>query len=64
MQVFNNSVNRNVRYVKYLGDGDSHGFMKVMDSKPYGDEVSIEKLECVNHVKERMGTRLRLLEKS
>lgn len=64
LQVFNNSVNRNVRYVKYLGDGDSNGFMKVMDSKPYGDVVSIEKLECVNHVKKRMGTRLRLLKKS
>lgn len=57
-------LNRNVNYVKYLGDGDSNGFTKVTNSKPYGDQISIEKLECVNHVKKRMGTRLRALKKT
>lgn len=51
LQVFQNSLDRNVHYVKYLGDGDSNGFLKVLESKPYGDEKTIQKLECVNHVK-------------
>jgi hypothetical protein len=64
LQVFQNSLDRNVHYVKYLWDGDGNGFLKVVDSKPYGDEKTIQKLECVNHVKKRMGSRLRVLKKS
>ena len=41
-----------------FGDGDSSSFKSVVDSKPYGNKVP-EKLECVNHVQKRMGTRLR-----
>lgn len=50
-----------VRYVHFLGDGDSKSFDAVCQKKPYGEDVVIDKLECVNHVKKRMGTRLRLL---
>lgn len=53
---------RGVRYVKFLGDGDSKAFNAVSDSKPYGD-VPVEKLECIGHVSKRMGTRLRNLKK-
>uniref|UniRef100_A0A1B6JCK1 Mutator-like transposase domain-containing protein n=1 Tax=Homalodisca liturata TaxID=320908 RepID=A0A1B6JCK1_9HEMI len=63
LDVFRKSRDRNVRYVRYLGDGDSNGFKKVVDDKPYGDEVEVRKLECVNHVKKRMGSRLRELKK-
>ena len=35
--IFQRSIeNYGVRYVKYLGDGDSKGFKKVTESKPYG----------------------------
>lgn len=34
------------------------GLKKITDGELYGDLVVIEKLECVNHVKKRMGTRL------
>ena len=51
---------RDVRYVKYLGDGDSSSFKKVCDSRPYGD-VDVEKLECIGHVQKRVGSRLRKL---
>lgn len=63
LKVFENSKCRGVRYVKYLGDGDCNGFKKVSESKPYGDDIKIEKLECVGHVRKRMGTRLRKLKK-
>jgi hypothetical protein len=54
---------RHVHYVQYLGDGDSKGFMKVIESEPYGDSVNIEKLECVGYVQKRLGPRLRKLRK-
>lgn len=63
LHVFRNSVKRNVRYTKYLGDGDSKGFQVVKDDKPYGNEVEIEKLECIGHIQKRMGRRLRELKK-
>lgn len=50
-----------LRYVKFLGDGDSRAYKAVCEAKPYGDELSIEKLECIGHVEKRMGTRLRAL---
>ena len=36
----------NLRYTKYLVDGDLSSFSKVVEIKPYGDYVS-EKLECI-----------------
>jgi hypothetical protein len=54
----------NVRYVKYLGDGDTNSFAGVVESKPYGSDCEIQKLECVNHVSKRMGARLRTLRQS
>ena len=33
---------RGLRYVKYLGDGDSKGFIKVSECKSYGGNVKIE----------------------
>lgn len=44
-----------------MGDGDSKGFEAALASKPYGDLVIMEKLECVGHVQKRLGTRLRTL---
>lgn len=51
-----------LRYTSYIGDGDSKTFTKVVNSKPYGEDV-ITKKECVGHVQKRMGTRLRELVK-
>lgn len=50
----------NVKYLKYLGDGDSKGFETVSKEAIYGTST-IEKLECLGHVQKRMGTRLRNL---
>ncbi|GFT29028.1 hypothetical protein TNCV_3586791 [Trichonephila clavipes] len=40
----------NVRYTKYLGDGDSKAFTSIVENKVYGDHCSVEKLECIGHV--------------
>lgn len=52
---------RGVRYVKFLGDGDSKAHVAVTEDKPYGEDIQVEKLECIGHISERMGTRLRKL---
>lgn len=44
----------NVRYVKYLGDGDSKAILAVNAACPYGDFVEITKEECIGHVQKRM----------
>ena len=52
----------NIQYTYYIGDGDSKTYKAIIDSKPYGDKAIIKK-ECINHIKKRMGTRLRQLKK-
>jgi hypothetical protein len=44
-----------VQYKYFLGDGDSRAFSAVEEMNLY----PVEKLECLNHVQKRMGTRLR-----
>lgn len=62
VNMFNSSIERfNLRYSHYIGDGDTGSFKKVIDSKPYGDDLVPVKLECVGHVQKRLGTRLRNL---
>lgn len=41
-----------------LGDGDSKAFLAVVENDPYED-LQVSKIECVNHVTKRMGSRLR-----
>ena len=55
--LFNSSVQKyNLRYNPFIGDGDSKAFQGVLRDKPYG-----EMEECMDHIQERMGTRLRNL---
>lgn len=60
VQIFQRSLDKNIRYTRYLGDGDSKGFSAVEGLGIYGDQA-ITKLECVGHVQKRMGSRLRRL---
>lgn len=40
--------------MKYIGDGDSKTYKKLIDEKPYDGIPDVEKQECVLHVKKRM----------
>ena len=63
--LFQRSVEKhNLQYTQYIGDGDSSSFQVVESAKPYGDEVKIEKLECIGHIQKRVGTRCRELRKA
>ena len=55
-----NVETHNMRYIKYLGDGDSKSFAQIENTY---DGIKVEKLKCVGHVQKRVGTRLRELKK-
>jgi hypothetical protein len=40
----------NVIYDKIIGDGDSSVMKKLTLTKPYGADVFIQKIECINHL--------------
>jgi hypothetical protein len=59
LEIFNRSEERNsLRYVKYIGDGDSRAFKAIIEVKPY-EGIEIIKLECIGHIQKTMGKRLR-----
>ena len=61
-QIFERSLPVNgVRYLQYLGDGDSKGYQSIIEAHPYGEDCKVSKLERIGHVQKRMGTRLRTL---
>lgn len=52
---------RKLRYIPYIGDGDSKAYTAICEAQPYGLAVFIPKEECIAHVTKRMGTGLRKL---
>lgn len=46
-----------IRYLKFVGDGDSSVFTKILQNVSYGKEV--KKIECTNHALKNYGKRLR-----
>ena len=57
-EMFSRSMQRyGAMYTRYIGDGDSKTYKGIVDLNPY--DVQVKKLECVLHVKKRMGSRLR-----
>ena len=54
--------NLGVRFLYYVGDGDSKTYTSIIEADPYG-ESEVTKKECVGHVQKRIGTRLRACQK-
>ena len=50
---------RKLRYIPYVGDGDSKSYARVRNAAPYGPAVFIDKEDCIAHVTKRMGSNLR-----
>lgn len=62
VEMFKRSIVKyGLRYVNYIGDGDSKTYSGILKAQPYGEDFVINKKECVGHVQKRMGTRLRNL---
>lgn len=47
-----------VRYAKLIADGDSSVYKKILESRPY-KHLTVEKVECKNHLLRNMCTRLK-----
>lgn len=45
----------NFRYTTMLSDGDAKTFSHLQNLKVYGNEVNIQKEECINHIAKRLG---------
>ena len=51
---------RRLRFINYLGDGDSKSFKK-MSKLNIHPQKQVKKLECVGQIQKRMSSRLRKL---
>ena len=59
LKMWNRSIQKhNLRYSFMVSDGDSKAFKAVSESQCYGENFTIEKMDCVGHVQKRMGKRL------
>lgn len=62
LKLYSRSIERNkIRYIPFIGDGDSSSYNQVCVVQPYGPTVYIPKVDCISHVTKRMGTNLRSL---
>ena len=60
-RVFERSIKKHkLRYVEFLGDGDTKSYVNVKDIYP---GIEIKRLECVGNYQKRVGTRLQNLKK-
>ncbi|GFX22800.1 uncharacterized protein TNCV_2605421 [Trichonephila clavipes] len=54
VRIFQRSLShRSVRYTSYIGDGDSKTFSSITASNPYGEDITVSKIECVGHVQKK-----------
>ena len=60
--LFGRSLDKHkLRYIPFVGDGDSKSYTEVCKLVPYGPAVYIPKEDCIAHVTKRIGTALRKL---
>jgi len=60
IEIFKRSVPQfDVKYKRYIGDGDSKTFTNLLQADPYDGNPKVEKKECVLHVKKRMYRRVK-----
>ena len=61
--MFSRSLSFNIRYKHLICDGDAKTHSLLLEESPYGEEHTIQKVDCVVHVQKRIGTALRDLKK-
>lgn len=52
-----------VRYAKFIGDGDSNIYKKILEQRPYKD-LTVQKVECRNHLYRNVCNKLRDITKN
>ena len=53
--LWNRLIERDFRYTTLLSDGDAGTYKHLCDLNVYGDDVELQKEECINHVAKRLG---------
>jgi hypothetical protein len=56
LNFFNSLHTQGICYTKYLGDGESKVYQRVLAEKPYGRKISVTKLEYLGHVQKKNGS--------
>lgn len=60
IEMFSTSIEKyGVRYGQYICNGDSKTFKRILNTKPYGDDLRVLKKEYIGHFGKRMASRLR-----
>ena len=59
--LWNRSLEKGFLYTTMVSDGDARTFKHLCELNVYGEDVSLTKEECINHVVKRLGTALRKL---
>ncbi|KFM57795.1 hypothetical protein X975_00431, partial [Stegodyphus mimosarum] len=60
LRIFSRSEEKfNAQYINYIGYGDTKTFLELQKSNIHGPDIELNKVECVDHVQKRMGSRLR-----
>ncbi|CAI6375770.1 unnamed protein product [Macrosiphum euphorbiae] len=52
-----------IRYAKFIGDGDSNVFKKILEQRPYKD-LTVQKVKCRNHLYRNFCNKLRDIAKN
>lgn len=52
-----------IRYAKFIGDGDSNVYKKILEQRPYKD-LTVQKVECRNHLYRNFCNKLRDIAKN
>ncbi|GFX60587.1 hypothetical protein TNCV_3061601 [Trichonephila clavipes] len=56
VRIFQRSLShRSVRYTSYIGDGDSKTFSSITTSNPYGEDITVSKLNVLDMFKKKNG---------
>ena len=66
VEIFCRSIERRkLKYITYVGDGDSNSFGNVRDAleQKYGERYIVSKEDCIGHIQKRMGAALRRFKK-
>ena len=64
LKCFMRSVEQlNLRFINFIGDGDSKAYYEVVKANPCGDRYPVNKGECLGHIQKPVGSRLRKLKK-
>ncbi|CAF1470357.1 unnamed protein product, partial [Didymodactylos carnosus] len=59
VKIFCRSEERHqLRYLQYVADGDTKTDVSIVEAEPYGDNVIIDRKQCINHFSKRMHNRL------